>query len=183
MLIKINFHFPLHAVPLVPIFSPLSISEILYWSIYIPLKSHPQDKYPHFSLLPWYPIFLFQPKLLTTSTRKWNSVAPIFIKHVNPRSGKGATKKSRDSSQSDVSGTQRQGTCAFDDPAVVTGIFDIVTILWVLHDNQLLKPDNKEARLKLLDTYIQFAQCFINYYKVKFGICKIRFERGCFCSR
>ena len=58
--------------------------------------------------------------------------------------------------------------CAFDDPEVVSGLFDIVTILWVLHDIELNKSENEEMRLKLYDTYIKYAQPFINYYKVCF---------------
>lgn len=62
---------------------------------------------------------------------------------------------------------EKPKNCAFDDPAVVSGLFDIVTILWVLHDKDLNKPDNEEERLKLYDTYIKYAQPCINYYKVK----------------
>lgn len=60
---------------------------------------------------------------------------------------------------------EKPKNCAFDDPIVVSGLFDIVTILWVLHDKNLNKPENEEERLKLYDTYIKYAQPFINYYK------------------
>ncbi|KAL0269161.1 UNVERIFIED_CONTAM: hypothetical protein PYX00_006980 [Menopon gallinae] len=55
--------------------------------------------------------------------------------------------------------------CAFDDPLVVEGLFDIVTILWILHDNKLNKSENQEQRLKIYETYTKYAQPFINYYK------------------
>ncbi|KAK6635862.1 hypothetical protein RUM44_001116 [Polyplax serrata] len=77
----------------------------------------------------------------------------------NPLSEANVGKEPLDNSNSSTK------KCAFDDPEVVLGLFDVVTILWVLHDIKLNKPENEETRLKLYDTYIKYAQPFINYYR------------------
>lgn len=82
------------------------------------------------------------------------------------RSKKNPLSESNGRKESLSSETSSAKKCAFDEPDVVLGLFDIVTILWVLNDMKLNKPENEEIRFKLYDTYIKYAQPFINYYKV-----------------
>lgn len=60
----------------------------------------------------------------------------------------------------------KERECAFDDPLVVEGLFDIITILWILHDQSLNKTENQDLRSKIYEAYLKYAQPFINYYKV-----------------
>lgn len=87
-----------------------------------------------------------------------------------------ASKKKKCNSKNTVSSSSRieesemrdnvSKKSSFDDAEVISGLFDIATILWVLHSIKLNKPENEEMRLKLYDVYLKYAQPFINYYKV-----------------
>ena len=87
-------------------------------------------------------------------------------KNKNKNRGKAPLKDWNGKPKSPPKEVEKPKSCAFDDPIVVSGLFDIVTILWVLHDKNFTNPKNEEERLNLYDTYIKYAQPFINYYKV-----------------
>jgi len=78
----------------------------------------------------------------------------------------GKRSKQRKSNVSTNSSSSEGKQCLFDDPIIVVGIFDVVTILWVLHDAEMRLPENKPKYETFLSHVVHYAQNLISYYKV-----------------